>query len=350
VNTDLVAYFEHISHADLENQLRLAGVKNPAILLLFKLLQRWQTSNEHGIPQNFDPSSVLANFYLDPIDKEMTRAGFRYLRFVDDICVFARTKLEAKQAMKLLDNACRKRKLFLNTKKTRLMVDKEIEEFLDSGQDELTAIDYAIDADAKEETKLLLKDLAKRVFSEKEYNEREFKFLLNRLRKVKDPLAVPKVLASFEDYPQLAEHHSRYLSEFVHGRPKIRAAIFKFLSSESNIFPWQEMWLLRTLFGARELTRTQLDWLRGHLSGSLHPVNKSLCLCLLAKFGDNSDCEFCWTFLGWNPATDRAAVLSTQGFNKSKKLERCNEAISRYAKIKGTAEIVKGAAADIWPS
>lgn len=350
VNTDLVAYFEHISHAELESQLKLAGVKNPAIKLLFELLTRWQSSNGHGIPQNFDPSSVLGNFYLDPIDKEMTRAGFKYTRFVDDICVFAKTKLEAKQAMKILDSACRKKKLFLNTKKTRLMFGKEIVEFLDGGQDELMAIDYAIDIEAAKETKQLLKDLTKRVFSKNENTDRELRFLLNRLRKVKDPSAVLKVLASFEDYPQLAENHSRYLKEFVHRRPTIRTAIIKFLDSESNIFPWQEMWLLRTLFGAKELTRSQLDWLRAHLSGSLHPANMSLCICLLAKFGDNSDCEFCWTFLGTNPVTDRAVVLSTQGFDKSKKLVRCNEAINRCPSIKSTADVVKGSATDIWPN
>jgi len=350
VNTDLVAYFEHISHADLDKQLELAGVKSSARALLFSMLARWEGSHGYGIPQNFDPSSVLGNFYLDPIDKEMTRAGFRYIRFVDDIFVLARTKLEAKRAMQALDESCRKRKLFLNTKKTKLLSGKEIEEFLDKGQDELLAVDYAIQSSSKEETKQRLRDMAKRVFAEKELNEREFRFLLNRLKTVKDPLAVSRVLKSFENYPHLARLHSRYLQEFVFKRPTIRVAIIKFLSSESNLYPWQEMWLLRTLFGAKALDRSQLDWLRAQLSAPRHSINKPLYLCLLGKFGDDSDCEFCWDFLGESPVTDRAVALSTQGFHKSKKLQRCNEATTQCPGIISTAEMVKGSAGDIWPS
>ena len=121
-------------------------------------------------------------------------------------------------------------------------------------------------------------------------------------------------------------------------------------NNASNIFPWQEMWLLRTLFSAKGLSRSQLDWLRAHLLGSLHFINVSLSLCLISKFGDDAEREYCWKFLGKHSDTDRAVVLSTQGFDKSKLLARCNEATKYHIELKSTAEIVKGSATDIWPS
>jgi len=46
------------------------------------------------------------NIYLDPVDKVMVREGYVYLRYVDDIYVFANSRVDLKEALKLLTQNC----------------------------------------------------------------------------------------------------------------------------------------------------------------------------------------------------------------------------------------------------
>ena len=48
------------------------------------------------IPQIYDPSSLLGNFYLDEFDKWVIRNGYIYFRYVDDMRFFCETQTEAK--------------------------------------------------------------------------------------------------------------------------------------------------------------------------------------------------------------------------------------------------------------
>jgi hypothetical protein len=86
----LVGYFEHIDIKTLYDQLIAVGVREVTARIVRDLLESWSTPSGHGIPQGLDSSSLLGNFYLNPIDKAMVRAGVKYLRFVDDICILLR--------------------------------------------------------------------------------------------------------------------------------------------------------------------------------------------------------------------------------------------------------------------
>lgn len=350
VRTDMVGYFEHISHRTLINDLEAAGVKKPVRDLLSKLLWQWETSNGHGLPQNLEPSSVLGNFYLDPIDKVMTRAGFRYSRFMDDIYIAASTKLEVKRALQLLTAECRQRRLFLNTKKTEVLEGNKIDAFLVEDNDDLRDIDYFLDAGSNDDARNLLHDLTNKTKGKKELNEREYKFLLGRLKRLEDPILVKKCLTLLENYPQLSDHVSRYLKIFAARRPTIEKWIFLFLASDANIYPWQEMWLLRCLFGCKNVTRNNLNWLRSRAIEGQPWFNQSLYLLLLGRFGDDSDRDYCWSFLGKHPEVDRAVVLSCQLSLKTKKLQRCNSAVSSNASVIDTAKLVKEQAEAVWPT
>lgn len=65
----------------------------------------------HGIPQGPLASDLLAELFLLPVDELMIGKGHRYLRYVDDIRVFASTRHEAAQAAIDLELACRNRGL-----------------------------------------------------------------------------------------------------------------------------------------------------------------------------------------------------------------------------------------------
>ena len=43
-------------------------------------------------------SPLLANIYLDPLDKLMTRKGYRMVRYADDFVILCRTREDADAA------------------------------------------------------------------------------------------------------------------------------------------------------------------------------------------------------------------------------------------------------------
>ena len=350
VQTDLVGYFEHIDHRMLKTDLESLGVKKPITDLLARLLAPWQTSPGHGLPQNTEPSSILANFYLNPIDKAMIRAGFRYFRFMDDMYVLSNSKLETKRALQLLTKACRERRLFLNSRKTEVIEGAHIDEFLLEDNDHRLNIDYLIAVENIAQAESLLHNQIGKLGRKGNIDERELRFLLNRLRRTKDPVLVKRSLGLFEDYPHLSDQISQYLSVFVSQRPTIQSRIFSFLSSDANIYPWQEMWLLRCLFGCKTIDRKYLNWLLSRTESNQPWFNRSLCVMLLGRFGDESDRNHCWGMLGASSEINRAVLLSCQGIQKSMRLQRCNEAMKMNPQLTYTARFVKEQAFATWPT
>lgn len=80
--SDLIRAFLDTSVANAEELGNLAGLWDP----------------ERGVPQGGVLSPTLANFYLFEHDKSLTEAGFRLIRYVDDLIVMTRTYDEAAAA------------------------------------------------------------------------------------------------------------------------------------------------------------------------------------------------------------------------------------------------------------
>ena len=53
-----------------------------------------------GTPQGGPLSPLLANIYLDPLDKELERREVSFVRYADDIAIFAHLRLEIGEAAK----------------------------------------------------------------------------------------------------------------------------------------------------------------------------------------------------------------------------------------------------------
>ena len=81
------------------------------------LLNRWAQPRAKGIPQGFSASDILAKIYLNPIDRALRNGGFTHLRYVDDIRIFCKSRLEAKRGLLLLNDLMRKRGLNLQSAK-----------------------------------------------------------------------------------------------------------------------------------------------------------------------------------------------------------------------------------------
>ncbi len=73
-----------------------------------------------GILQGSPLSPLLANIYLHPFDKAMTRAGIRLVRYADDLLILCRSEGRAQQALNHAQKHLASLKLQLNAQKTQM--------------------------------------------------------------------------------------------------------------------------------------------------------------------------------------------------------------------------------------
>lgn len=108
VTADIRSCFDTIDHDVLLRLLR--DVVGDPILL--RLIRHWLSvdafdfhgliPSELGVPQGNALSPVLANVYLDPLDKEFERIGIKFARYADDYLLMCETKDEAEVALRVM--------------------------------------------------------------------------------------------------------------------------------------------------------------------------------------------------------------------------------------------------------
>lgn len=59
-----------------------------------RLIHLYLNQCRHGIPQGSVLSPLLANLYLDPLDKTLGRIGSKFIRYADNILVFSRSNTD----------------------------------------------------------------------------------------------------------------------------------------------------------------------------------------------------------------------------------------------------------------
>lgn len=109
---DLAAFYETISHRAMQSIIAPRGGNPEAWLRINQWLCVWSAGRtgvqvEHGIPQGPIASDLIADVFMLPIDEVMRRDGVKYIRYVDDIRVLAKTQKEARRAAIALELACR---------------------------------------------------------------------------------------------------------------------------------------------------------------------------------------------------------------------------------------------------
>ena len=104
VDIDLKDFFNQIDHDIL---LREVGhqVVDPKLLKLIAMYLRAPTRNAQGqqrkrlkgVPQGAPLSPLLSNVYLDLLDQELERRGVSFVRYADDIAIFAGSQQAAER-------------------------------------------------------------------------------------------------------------------------------------------------------------------------------------------------------------------------------------------------------------
>lgn len=122
--TDITGFFDSIPHYNLLLTLSTHfRVEDEILDLLSACLNAWSGTKESstpgvGIPQGPQPSYLLANLLLYPLDKQLISEAFKYYRYMDDIKIYGYSESELRNVLVLIDNYLKGHGLSINSKKT----------------------------------------------------------------------------------------------------------------------------------------------------------------------------------------------------------------------------------------
>jgi RNA-directed DNA polymerase len=126
VDADLKSYFDTLVHEILMQRLqerisdgRLLGLVEQFLSQeVMDGLERWTPIK--GSPQGAVLSPLLANLYLHPLDRLITVAGYRMVRYADDFVILCRSQKEAETALERVREWVEANGLTLHPDKTHL--------------------------------------------------------------------------------------------------------------------------------------------------------------------------------------------------------------------------------------
>jgi nucleoside phosphorylase len=125
---DISDFYNQIEHDVIAAQLAETGVSEVRIAALRKLLESCSQISSRGIPIGPQPSHLLAEASLIPLDGFLA-SQYEFARYADDIHVFCESYQAAQTAVfKVADFLDRFQRLSLNRQKTKVLTASEFEE------------------------------------------------------------------------------------------------------------------------------------------------------------------------------------------------------------------------------
>lgn len=307
VTTDITGYYENINLEELRKRIidYLERDKKGIELTsaLFTLLRKWgdERISGYSLPQGPPASSFLADIFLDYVDRRMEKYK-GYIRYMDDIRIFCKKKIEAKKALKDLTIALRELKLNINAKKTDIFSGKEVENNLfDPEKPFLTIIEKTMKSGnielIQESIIPALMKLIEGAFSNDRFEKRHLNFALYRLGILHNSgLNFNKtvIIENIRKNLVVKPHHSGLFCNFLSLFPNdktIPKFLISFLKSEDNIYEWQELKVLQSLlrFNFKAKQREINFFLNYARNSAKHSAIRAFYFLLAGKHGSNRD-------------------------------------------------------------
>ncbi len=109
VDMDITKFFDHVNHDILMTQVSRVVKDKRMLKLIGRFLRAGvvlpdgcKASTEEGTPQGGPLSPLLANIYLDKLDKELERRGLSHVRYADDCNIYVGSERAAQRVMESL--------------------------------------------------------------------------------------------------------------------------------------------------------------------------------------------------------------------------------------------------------
>ena len=105
VDIDITKFFDHVNHDILMGRIAEVIRDKRVLRLIGKYLRRGAMvdgrveASEEGTPQGGPLSALLANIYLDDLDKELDRRKHSYCRYADDCNIYVGSQAAAERTL-----------------------------------------------------------------------------------------------------------------------------------------------------------------------------------------------------------------------------------------------------------
>lgn len=316
--TDLLNYFEQITIEAIESafigmiaDIQASGAEKntirSAVSTLRTLLKKWCYSDRHGLPQNRDASSFIANVVLDAVDKKMVEKGYDYFRYVDDIRIICSDEMEAKRALNDLIFELRKLGLNINSKKT-VILDKHSEnigEFFPSKDDTMTLIDTMWRSKNKKvigRSIPILVELLQKQINDGETQSRPFRYCINRLKTListnlfdsKSIFAseiADTLIMELARQPVSTDQFCKLLMDLDLSNDQIQAIADFIVNKDVAIHGWQNYHLILLLAYKKYESDVLVEHIKLLIRKSVESPEVPACFIYLASIGLESEVE-----------------------------------------------------------
>jgi RNA-directed DNA polymerase len=125
VDIDISRFFDHVNHDLLMHRIGQVIRDKRVLKLIGRYLRKGALSegavvgSEEGAPQGGPLSPLLANIYLDALDKELEAHGHRFCRYADDCNIYVSSEAAAQRVMEGMSEWLEKNlKLKVNAQKS----------------------------------------------------------------------------------------------------------------------------------------------------------------------------------------------------------------------------------------
>lgn len=332
LETDVSGFYENIEIERAVSVIRQMTGKTTVAMELWDHLATWAEPRKRGVPQGYGPSDILAEAYLDSIDRRLDNHGLEHLRFNDDFFVFCESRDAAIDAQNLLEKWFRAKGLNMKTGKTEIrdantaLADYEepesifqelrntIEQTTEDGQSLSSPMnspyggastppatsEYGGGAEegGEGDEPTLDEDALEQAYrdhiEDSSFDELErhlFRYIINHLGNMDNPVAV--------------EYCQEYIRE---GRPDVRRIVYNYFNTLTNSetiadelaqdivdgrlrYSYHEFVLIRWFFESGFHSPAVLHAARNTLNGEGVLEARDFAIALLGEYGDYSDWE-----------------------------------------------------------
>ena len=247
VDFDIASFFDSINH-----QLLIAALKeqldNDVCDLLLSVIKVNHSDFEHihsnlkaGIPQGPDCSRILSEVFLHKyIDKyfvkQIQQNKIAYIRYADDIRVFAPNKTIAKKFITILDLLCRNVGLIPQASKVGVTYCEKVSDFLDSSTNKFSNIDKYYrkvgKLKANENRKAL--ELLKNMLETKKIDKTKLNFYIYKVSK--DDELKTLILSRLEEKYEFIDPFLGYLNKHYRDDQSVITQLCDTLLKKQSIF------------------------------------------------------------------------------------------------------------------
>lgn len=134
VDSDLKSYFDTINHQKLMHRMQWYIPDKEILQLIWNFLNAGVLDGDilrptlRGAQQGSPLSPLLANVYLDQLDKELERRGHRFVRYADDFIIFVRSERAAQRVQESITQFLEgKLRLTVNQEKSQIVKAYQLE-------------------------------------------------------------------------------------------------------------------------------------------------------------------------------------------------------------------------------